>query len=86
MTINRENYAETLAGVIDVAAHFHISEPHLQLADGSGPTDHVQLAGSLRDLGYDRWTSIEMRNGLAANNVDAVRRALEFVVPIYGSE
>ncbi len=85
MTINGESYEDGLKSAAEVVAHFHISEPHLELVDGSGPTDHERLARSLRSSGYDRRVSIEMRNGLTASNVDAVRRALEFVVPIYGS-
>jgi sugar phosphate isomerase/epimerase len=40
--------------------HFHISEPHL-CPIGTGSTPHAVYAEQLRQVGYERWCSVEMR-------------------------
>jgi sugar phosphate isomerase/epimerase len=41
-------------------AHFHVSEPRL-VPIGAGGADHALYASELRQSGYDRWCSLEMR-------------------------
>ena len=42
------------------ARHFHVSEVDL-VPVGSGTVDHWRIGHALREGGYDRWLSIEMR-------------------------
>jgi sugar phosphate isomerase/epimerase len=83
ITLNGEDPQIVLPACQGWVRHFHISEPYLGLA-GSGETGHRLLAAMLESIGYTGWASIEMRSGLAASNLEAVRRALEFAREIYG--
>ncbi len=82
MTLNGESYEEVIEDCFEWLEHFHISEPQLG-AVGRGSTDHARIAQRLRALGYDRWVSIEMRDGWTIPNTEAVRTALEFVTNTY---
>ncbi len=82
MSLNGEPYEQVIEDCFEWLAHFHVSEPQLG-AVGRGSTDHARIARRLRALGYDRWVSIEMRNGWTTPNTEAVRTALEFVANTY---
>jgi len=82
MTLNEENYERAIDAGFEYLTHFHISEPQLGVI-GGGLTDHTRVARHLRQLGYDRWVSIEMRGGWADPNPVSVRRALDLVVNTY---
>lgn len=82
MTLNNENYAKSIEASFPYLQHFHASEPYLGVL-GEGKTQHAVIAPVLRSLGYDKWVSIEMKNGLRTPNTDAVKKALEVVTGIY---
>ncbi|WIM39757.1 sugar phosphate isomerase/epimerase family protein [Paenibacillus sp. PK4536] len=82
MTLNKENYAESLEKASPYLAHFHISEPYLNLI-GSENTDHHAIFNALNKINYKKWISIEMKNGLLDNNIDSVKKSLDFVSKIY---
>ncbi len=44
---------------------------------------HIDADG-LREVGYDGYVSVEMRNGWTTPDAKAVRQALEFAVKVYG--
>lgn len=73
MTLSREPLA-----AVDVSLpwlrHFHISEPHLA-AIGGGGSDHSGYGETLARIGYQGWTSIEMRR-LEAGGLQSVKDAL----------
>lgn len=52
---------ETLQSAAAMAVHCHASEPHLA-ALGTGGYDHRRTAAILRESGYNRWVSVEMRS------------------------
>jgi D-psicose/D-tagatose/L-ribulose 3-epimerase len=81
LTLNGEDYERTIEECFEWTAHFHVSEPNLELVGGRG-TPHHRIARTLRALGYRRWVSIEMRGGLMTPNA-AVRAALDFVTATY---
>jgi sugar phosphate isomerase/epimerase len=83
MALNGEPYERAIEEGFEYLAHFHISEPQLAVV-GNGQTDHARVARHLRQLGYDRWVSLEMRPGWAAPNTISVQRALDFVAEVYG--
>ena len=62
--------------------HFHISQPYL-LPVGKSVVNHKKIAQTLKDLKYDKWVSIEMRNTDAKNNADGIDKTLAFVTSVY---
>lgn len=69
------------AGFLPV--HFHISEPYLAPV-GTGGVDHAAFARALHASGYEGWCSIEMRAPEGESPLDAIARALELAVAVYG--
>jgi hypothetical protein len=62
--------------------HFHVSEP--QLADPCRPVvHHERVARALRESGYGRWVSLEMRRPDPA--IRRIRTSVERVAATYGS-
>lgn len=82
MTMNGENYVQVIQRAIPHLAHFHISEPFLNLI-GSEHTNHHAIFAALVKNQYSNWVSIEMKNGLSESNSQSVRKSLEFVTQIY---
>ena len=82
MTLNGEDPIEIIPKVKSWTEYVHISEPNLGLI-GSGATNHKKMAKALLSNGYDGWISLEMRSGLLPNNLDSIRRALEFTKTVY---
>ncbi|HZS04868.1 MAG TPA: sugar phosphate isomerase/epimerase family protein [Blastocatellia bacterium] len=78
MTMNGESYERAIEDSFEWMAHLHISEPQLGVT-GSGTSGHDRVARQLRQLGYDRWISIEMRNGWTTPNTIAVQTSLDYV-------
>lgn len=83
MMLNGEDYYESLEMCLPFLNHFHISEPYLQLV-GQRKAEHVKFAQTLKSLGYNKWVSIEMRDGLSESNFSSVKSALEYVLETYG--
>jgi D-psicose/D-tagatose/L-ribulose 3-epimerase len=82
MTMNAEDIETSLELAINWLEHFHVSEPNLNMV-GNGIVPHHRIAAQLRRLGYNKWVSIEMRSGQSAQNIDAVRTALEYTLQAY---
>ncbi|WP_322906582.1 sugar phosphate isomerase/epimerase family protein [Paenibacillus campi] len=82
MTLNNENYQHCLEKSAQHLAHFHVSEPFLELI-GSRDTNHAAIADALRNIDYAGWISIEMKNCLLDSDVTSVQKAIEFVTQIY---
>jgi sugar phosphate isomerase/epimerase len=61
--------------------HFHVSEPGLGII-GSGQVKHADFARELRTHAYDRWVSIEMREGQPFS-LDALSGAIRYTVRVY---
>jgi len=80
----------TLAGCDPASAvresapvHFHISEP--DLAPLHNPRcDHVAAAHALREIEYDGWCILEMRED-KDDDLAAIREAVAFAIRVYGS-
>lgn len=82
MSMNNENIKESLEKALPYTEHFHISEPFLELITNN-KTNHNEFAKILKNLNYNKWVSIEMKNNVLISNVEAVNRSLEFVSEIY---
>jgi len=83
MIMNKEDYGNTIEQSLPYLSHFHISEPYLQLA-GQSQQEHLKIAGILKEVNYNNWVSIEMKNSLQEKNIIAVKEALEIISKIYG--
>ena len=82
MAMNGENIEENLKKALPYTEHFHISEPFLELITNN-KTNHEEFAKTLKSLNYDKWISIEMKNGVMNSNVESIKRSLEYVSKIY---
>jgi D-psicose/D-tagatose/L-ribulose 3-epimerase len=71
---------EVIAGGSFVG-HAHASEPHL--AEFATTSLHRKAAEGLREIGYDRWVSIEMR-APGGDNLGALARAIRRAKTAYG--
>ena len=81
--VNKENFEEIIEKSIDYIAHFHISEPFLNLLSNENIENHRKMANILKKLKYDKWVSIEMKKSLKDSNIDVVAYALNYVTQIY---
>jgi len=77
--------AREIAALAPRARHFHASEFELAPLGPGTAVPHAEFAAALRDAGYARVVSIEMRQAEAtASNRPHVERALDFVQRVYG--
>jgi sugar phosphate isomerase/epimerase len=63
----------------------HISEPQL-VPIQRGVVDHAGIAKHLREVGYDRWMSIEMLVKPPADPLTTIDSVLSLVSELYGDE
>ncbi len=80
MFLAGESIPQAIADAADVLAHVHISEPNLG-SFAELQVDHAALAHALRQIGWERWVTIEMR---ATEQPEAsVKQAIARVKEIY---
>lgn len=82
IAMNGEDIKESLTKALPYTEHFHISEPFLELIT-TNKTKHEEFFKILKSLNYDKWVSIEMKNGVMDSNIEAVAGSLKFVSKIY---
>lgn len=82
MLINGEQPELILPECLPYAAHFHISDPNL-LIPGSFSSGHSAIASFLQRSNYNKWVSIEMKNGQLTSNYEALYQALSYVRNVY---
>ncbi|CAH1193315.1 hypothetical protein PAECIP111893_00432 [Paenibacillus plantiphilus] len=82
MLINGEQPDEILPECLPHATHFHISDPNL-LIPGTCKSGHSAIASFLQATQYDKWVSIEMKNGQLTSNYEALYQALRYVNNVY---
>lgn len=82
MTLSGDMPADCMHIARDRLRHFHASEPYLAPI-GTGGVAHGLFARALRECGYDRWISIEMKQA-EGDWLGALVRAVEIVQGEYG--
>ncbi|MBI3465257.1 MAG: sugar phosphate isomerase/epimerase [Planctomycetes bacterium] len=81
MHLNGESLLDSLAIATTHCRHFHVSEPFLAPV-GTGGVPHAELGSALRQAGYDRWLSIEMKCP-GDDWAEAVQRAISHTCTAY---
>lgn len=64
-----------LSKAVGSLRHFHINDPDLVDVNSTGKVDHFAIGGALRECGYDRFVSIEMRQ--QADHDRSIRSSLK---------
>lgn len=82
MTMAKEDLYESITKSRDSLKHFHISAPFLQPIEET-EVNHKLAAQALKNIGYDRFVSIEMRPGDEGQNVERVKNAVEIAKKYY---
>jgi len=85
LTINHEEYTQSIEKAYPYLQHFHISERNL-VPIGSGDADHKSIAKILKQKRFDKWLSIEMRRKERGLNTKIIDNTLKFVSQIYLQE
>jgi len=81
--IENQEEVKDLKSIIQYVNHVHISEPYL--APILKRTEHKELAKILKDNGYEKFVSIEMKkNGL--ENLAEIEKILAYVADTFGEE
>lgn len=81
MTGNEESYTEALSAGVPFAKHFHISEPSLKPIENVAA--HKELGKRLRESGYARNISIEMRGPEEGSSLPNIERAVNIALEAY---
>lgn len=81
---NDEVTMEPFDAVADRLVHFHANEPDLGILGTSGDIDHATMGRYLRQIGYDRFVSIEQRQLDDGDPVDNIAKSLELLRRCYG--
>jgi D-psicose/D-tagatose/L-ribulose 3-epimerase len=83
MALAGEDPAKVLSGQVVNWRHLHVSEPYLAPIGREG-VDHRAFARAARQLGFDRWASIEMKETTDKGHwVDAIRESLDHARQFY---
>ncbi len=82
LTVNKENYKNSIIEGFPYLKHFHVSEKNL-LPIGSTNINHKEISKILKNLKYDKWVSIEMRRKENQLNDKAVENAFKLVTSVY---
>ena len=84
IAMNSEDATATIRKHASIIGHVHASEPHLAvLGDGGSP--HAEAGAALREVRPDLTVTIEMA-ATKANQIEAVRKAVDVAKRAYGAE
>lgn len=85
MTLAGDDIVTSIKNAAPVLKHFHISSPMLMPVEDREDVHHREAAQALREIGYDRFVSIEMRpGGEGDDNLARVEKAVRFAQEVYG--
>lgn len=83
MALAGDDLGDSIRKGKDVLEHFHVSSPMLGQVEARDDVDHVSAAAALKEIGYNKLISIEMRPGDEGTNVDRVEQAVRFTQSVY---
>lgn len=84
MTLAGDDVVASIKAAKPILKHFHISSPMLEAVEDRDDVKHRDAAAALREIGYDRFVSIEMRPAAAGENAARVEKAVRFAQSVYG--
>jgi len=79
MALAGDDIGEAIRTNADILEHFHVSAPMLDQVEDRADVDYEAAAQALKETGYDKLVSIEMRPGEEGTNVERVEKAVAFV-------
>lgn len=83
MTLADDDVSASILKAKDVIRHFHISSPMLEDVVDRPDVDHRAAAHALNEIGYNGYVSIEMKPAANGENLERVKRAVEFAQSVY---
>lgn len=83
MALAGDDFTESIRASKDILEHFHISSPMLGQVEARDDVAHEEAALALKDIGYNKIISIEMRPGDEGANVERITKAVEFAQSVY---
>jgi D-psicose/D-tagatose/L-ribulose 3-epimerase len=85
MTLAGDDVAASIKAAAPLLRHFHISSPLLEQVEEREDVHHREAAAALKEIGYDRFVSIEMRPAAIGENAARVEKAVRFAQNVYSS-
>lgn len=82
MLLNGEDYQASLDQALPYLKHFHISEPYLDPVGGK-EKEHSRLAQALRNIDYQGWVSVEMKEVSPLETMQTIKSTLTYVRNIF---
>lgn len=83
MALAGDDISASIRANADILEHFHISAPMLDQVIPREDVDYASAAAALKDVGYDKIVSIEMRPGGVGENVRRVEESVRFVQDLF---
>jgi D-psicose/D-tagatose/L-ribulose 3-epimerase len=84
MTLAGDDSAASIKKAAKVLRHFHVSAPFLGQVEDKADIDYRAASQALKQIGYDKYISIEMRPGEIGENAERVRKAVKFTQEVFG--
>lgn len=82
LTLNDEDYFESIKLGADFLSHFHISEPFLRPVNKKNINKYKKVISLLKEINYKNWVSIEMLTD-KGREIEQVNDALSAIVESY---
>lgn len=83
MTLAGDNLSESIKEAGDRIKHFHISSPMLESVNKEAGVAHKEAAGTLKEINYQGYVSIEMKPSSEESNIDRLKAAVLFAQSVY---
>jgi D-psicose/D-tagatose/L-ribulose 3-epimerase len=83
MSLAGDDIQESIKQASSVLRHFHASSPFLGQVEEEVGIDHATAAKTLADINYKGYVSIEMRPGEVGQNVERVKKAVNYALDAY---
>lgn len=85
MTLAGNDIGESIMQAGSLLKHFHISAPYLEPVEDRNDVAYRQSAKALKQIGYEHFVSIEMKPQTVGDNLERVKKAVQFAQSVYSS-